>query len=124
MAEMTATMKVETEVELVPGEKTAAWLMSLGWTPPAEAIEPPPAEPMVPSRGLAEARQAMTARQAGFYRAQQLRETLKAEVSSPERVDEMLVMAGVPLGRLDNAAQATAPVVEPVLESDSATAVS
>lgn len=34
MAEL--SVKVDAEVELRPGPKTVAWLVSLGWTPPAE----------------------------------------------------------------------------------------
>jgi len=109
MAELTASMTVATQVELEVGDKTAAWLVSLGWTPPVEStpdsgtVEPaePYSEPRVPSAGLEAAKQAFTARQAGLYKAQQIRETLKTEVSSPERIDEMLTMAGVPLGKMD-----------------------
>jgi hypothetical protein len=101
MAEL--SMTVATQVELEVGEKTAAWLVSLGWTPPAVKVEDaePHVEPRVPSAGLEAARQAFTARQAGLYQAQQIREALKTEVSSPERIDQMLNLAGVPLRKMD-----------------------
>lgn len=125
MADASMSVGVSADVEFTVGEKTKAWLVSLGWTPPAETPAAPveaTVEARAPYQDIETARQAMDARQAGFYQAQQMRNTLKAEVSSPERIDQMLVLAGVPLGRLDYAAEVVTPVEpEPApVEDDSA----
>jgi hypothetical protein len=115
-----ASLTVGVEVALSVDENTARWLESLGWVrpgaPSSEAVvtEPDdesddwdPAEMMAvdvetlvpPSRPLRTAGaykgRAMGGAEAMRYRAARLRQDLMNEVSSPERVDEMLRMCDV-----------------------------
>jgi hypothetical protein len=112
-----ANLTVGVEVELRPDENTCRWLESLGWVrpeaPSSEAVETEaeesddwdPAEmlggvtlsDLVPDLEIPEARPLRTGRgramggsEAMRYRAARLRRDLMTEVSSPERVDEML----------------------------------
>lgn len=102
MAEAKMEVAVSTDVEFTVGEKTAAWLMSLGWTPPAE--ETVPGSDLVnntraPYASMPEALEAMNGRQAAKYQAQQDYQAMKAELSSPERLDNLLKFFGVQLPR-------------------------
>lgn len=115
-----ASLTVGVEVALSVDENTARWLESLGWVrpgaPSSEAVvtEPDdesddwdPAEMMAvdvetlvpPSRPLRTGGtykgRAMGGAEAMRYRAARLRQDLMNEVSSPERVDEMLRMCDV-----------------------------
>lgn len=106
MAEARMEVAVSTDVEFSVGDKTAAWLMSLGWTPPAE--ETIPAEgagsdlvnnTRAPYASMPEALEAMNGRQAAKYQAQQDYQAMKSELSSPERLDNLLKFFGVQLPR-------------------------
>lgn len=102
MAEAKMEVAVSTDVEFTVGEKTAAWLMSLGWTPPAE--ETVPGSDLVnntraPYASMPEALEAMNGRQAAKYQARQDYQAMKAELSSPERLDNLLKFFGVQLPR-------------------------
>lgn len=101
-----ANLVVGVEVELRPDENTCRWLESLGWVrpeaPSSEAVETEPDEEYDPipadiadlvpaARPLrAGGGRAMGGAEAMRYRAARLRRDLMGEVSSPERVDEML----------------------------------
>lgn len=102
MAEANLTVGVSTDVEFTVGEKTAAWLMSLGWTPPVE--EAVPGSDLVnntraPYASMPEAMEAMNGRQAAKYQAQQDYQAMKAELSDPDRLDNLLKFFGVQLPR-------------------------
>lgn len=58
-------VSVSGEVEFAVGEKTRAWLVSLGWTPPVEEAgeELVEAAPIQPSRGMEAARVALNSRE-------------------------------------------------------------
>lgn len=107
MAEATMEVSVSTDVEFTVGEKTAAWLVSLGWTPPVEEtvpVEEGAGSDLVnntraPYTSMPEALEAMTGRQAAKYQAQQDYQAMKAELSSPERLDNLLKFFGVQLPR-------------------------
>jgi len=125
-ANLAVNVATSADVEFSVGPKTAAWLVSIGWTAPAEApadsatVEPVPA-PVTPLSSYKEAREAMDARMAGLFEAQKLREALKAELATgPERVDQMLSLAGVPVGRMDTLGQQSAPPVSVDAISDPA----
>ena len=108
MAEARMEVAVSTDVEFSVGDKTAAWLMSLGWTPPVEETVPAPEEAAgsdlvnntrAPYASMPEALEAMNGRQAAKYQAQQDYQAMKAELSSPERLDNLLKFFGVQLPR-------------------------
>jgi len=102
MAEANLEVSVSSEVEFSVGEKTEAWLVSLGWTPPP--AEEPAGSDLVnntraPYASMPEALEAMNGRQAAKYQAQQDYQAMKAELSSPERLDNLLKFFGVQLPR-------------------------
>lgn len=106
MAEARMEVAVSTDVEFSVGDKTAAWLMSLGWTPPAEEAIPVEGagsdlvnNTRAPYTSMSEALEAMNGRQAAKYQAQQDYQAMKAELSSPERLDNLLKFFGVQLPR-------------------------
>lgn len=105
-----AELTVGVEVALRPDENTARWLESLGWIRPGapsqevvETEEDDEYDPrplgmlgdldmveLVPEARPLRTGRAMTGAEAMRYRAARLRQDLMSEVSSPERVDEML----------------------------------
>jgi hypothetical protein len=112
MADANLTVGVATEVEFEVGEKTAAWLVSLGWTPPVDtgAATPAPADvtglgsdmvfnTRAPYTSMAEAHEAMTGRQAAKYQALQDYQAMLTELSSPERLTNLLKFFGVQIPR-------------------------
>src|SRR5512134_1942473 len=67
--EARVNVAVSGEVEFVVGEKTKAWLVSLGWTPPVEADDRDGSADLVekvlqPSPGLEAAKVALNSREA------------------------------------------------------------
>jgi len=113
MAEASLEVNVSSEVEFTVGEKTAAWLVSLGWTPPPVEAEPGAGSDMVvntqaPYASMGEAMEAMNGRQAAKYQAQQDYQAMKAELSSPERLDALLAFFGVQLPRFIGTPDASA----------------
>lgn len=102
MADAKLEVNVSSEVEFSVGEKTAAWLVSLGWTPPP-AEEGTGADlvnnTQAPYTSMPEAMEAMTGRQAAKYQARQDYQAMKGELSSPERLDNLLKFFGVQLPR-------------------------
>lgn len=106
MAELTAN--VTADVEFTVGEKTQAWLVSLGWTPPAEdtgsvVVEGSGADMVVNTRApytsLPEAMAAMNGREAAKYQAQQDYLAMLSELSSPDRLTNLLKFFGVQMDR-------------------------
>lgn len=98
---------VPATVELSVGERTSAWLVSLGWTPPVTEV---PADvtgmgsdmvvnTKVPSISLPAAHEAMNGRQAAKYQAQQDYQAMMTELSSPERLTKLLEFFGVRMDR-------------------------
>lgn len=102
MADLTMAVSTEVSVEFTVGEKTAAWLEAQGWARPvvAPATDGVVDSTTTPSTSLEEAQQALDSREATRLQAQQLRDTLMGELSSPERVDELLTLCGVQMDRL------------------------
>lgn len=107
-----ANLTVGVEVELRPDENTSRWLESLGWIrpeapsqeqvstePDEDDYDPLPADLVPEARPLATGGvyrgKAMGGAEAMRYRAARLRRDLMTELSSPERVDEMLRMCDV-----------------------------
>lgn len=97
--EAKVNVAVNGEVEFVVGEKTAAWLVSLGWTPPvetdardgsAELIE----KVLEPSPGLEAAKVALSSREAERKVAQALFYTMGSAVE-PGQLRELLEYFGV-----------------------------
>lgn len=106
MAELTANVSVD--VEFTVGEKTRAWLMSLGWTPPADdstdvVVEGSGADMVVNTRApytsLPVAMEAMNGREAAKYQAQQDYLAMLTELSSPDRLTNLLKFFGVQMDR-------------------------
>lgn len=113
MADANLNVKVETEVELHPGPRTAEWLESLGWIRPVAEPEaevqteaedededdPRPMELLTVEDIVPPARPLRTGAMSGVevmrYRAAVLRKQIMNELSSPERVDEMLMMLDI-----------------------------
>jgi len=84
------------------GEKTEAWLVSLGWTPPP--TEEGTGSDLVnntqaPYASMPEARAAMTGRQAAKHQARLDYQAIKAELSDPDKLDGLLKFFGVQLPR-------------------------
>ena len=107
MADAVLNVGVTGDVEFTVGEKTAAWLVALGWTPPVVEV---PAEvdglgtdmvinTRAPYTSMGEAMEAMTGRQAAKYQAQQDYLAMLTEISSPERLTNLLKFFGVQLDR-------------------------
>ena len=114
MADAEMSVGVSADVEFTVGEKTKAWLVSLGWTPP---VDDAPVEidsmgtdlvnnTRAPYTSLPEAMEAMNGRQAAKYQAQQDYQAMKGELSSPERLDNLLKFFGVQLPRFIGAPDA------------------
>jgi len=109
MADAKLEVNVSSEVEFSVGEKTEAWLVSLGWTPPP--VDPGTGSDLVnntqaPYASMPEALEAMNGRQAAKYQAQQDYQAMKGELSSPERLDNLLKFFGVQLPRFIGAPDA------------------
>ncbi len=105
-----AKLTVGVGVELEPGPVTREWLIGLGWVPPVsdsdagvqteeddeEDYDPRPIDmfpdvaELVPEPQPLRTGRAMGGAEAMRHRAARLRRDLMNEVSSPERVDEML----------------------------------
>lgn len=104
-ASMEVGLSVAGEVEFKVGDKTAAWLVSIGWTPPVEKSEEQSGEdlveakPISPSAGLREARIALNGRQAAQIEMQNQYKGIKAEMSSPDDLDKLLAFFGVNVPR-------------------------
>lgn len=107
MADAVLNVGVTGDVEFTVGEKTAAWLVSIGWTPPVVEV---PAEvdglgtdmvvnTRAPYTSMGEAMEAMTGRQAAKYQAQQDYLAMLTEISSPDRLTNLLKFFGVQLDR-------------------------
>lgn len=107
MADAVLNVSTSAEVEFTVGEKTAAWLVALGWTPP---VVEAPAEvdglgtdmvvnTRAPYTSMGEAMEAMNGRQAAKYQAQQDYAAMLAELSSPDRLTNLLKFFGVQLDR-------------------------
>lgn len=68
-AKLGVNVAVGAEVEFRVGEKTAAWLVSIGWTPPVDAepdgavVESVETKVLRPSAGLREAKVALNSRE-------------------------------------------------------------
>lgn len=106
----TSELRIGVQVDLEVGERTAEWLESMGWirpgAPSSEVVETEAEDDDYDPRPLGvlgdtdlaelipEARPlrgvAMTGAEAMLHNAARLRRDLMNEVSSPERVDEML----------------------------------
>ena len=107
MADAVLNTTVTAEVELAVGPATSAWLVSLGWVPPVAEV-PKKVDGLgtdmvintrAPYTSLDEAKQAMTGRQAAKYQAQQDYAAMLTELSSPERLTNLLKFFGVQLDR-------------------------
>lgn len=95
------TIDATAPVEASIGPRTAQWLMSMGWTPPAP---PAPAaselvtEPVhAPAPTLEQAVAENEERAQRLLAAQALYQGLKAEASVPEELDQLLEYFGVKL---------------------------
>ena len=109
MADAILNVSTSAEVEFTVGEKTAAWLVALGWTPPDEdAVVTVPTEgagsdlvnnTRAPYASLPEAMAAMNGHEAAKYQAQQDYVAMLGELSSPERLTNLLKFFGVKLDR-------------------------
>jgi hypothetical protein len=99
MAEINAVVNAAVELEV--GEKTAAWLESLGWTRPvAEAESLVEARVIKPSAGVEAAKVAMNSRESARAEAQQMYLQLLSELDAPnDRLLWLLEYFGVDLGR-------------------------
>lgn len=120
MADAEMSVGVSADVEFTVGEKTKAWLVSLGWTPPVDDA-PVETDSMgtdlvnntrAPYTSLPEAMEAMNGRQAAKYQAQQDYQAMMAELSSPDRLTNLLKFFGVQMDRFiptaDDSAQSDA----------------
>lgn len=115
-----ARLTVGVGVELEPGPVTREWLIGLGWVPPVsdsdasvltelddveevDDYDPRPDELISmtdPVRG-----KALTGAEAMRCEARKLRHDLMRELSSPERVDELLRLCDVNVSRLQDASE-------------------
>jgi hypothetical protein len=96
MAEINAVVNASVELEV--GEKTAAWLETLGWVRPVVTEEKLVAEKVLkPSEGVAAAKVAMNSREAARAEAQQDYTDMLTQLSSPERLTSLLRYFGVDL---------------------------
>lgn len=98
MAEGSLGVTVSAEVELEVGERTRAWLISMGWTPPQEegAVETREVVDRLGSQGAAMDRTAAKARRiARFYRQAMDTRTRGA-------IDMLLLELGVEIKELDS----------------------
>lgn len=99
--EAKVNVAVNGEVEFVVGEKTSAWLVSLGWTPPVETDVTDGGVELVekvvqPSAGLAAAKLALYSRETEREAAQTLYMQLLSELDPPnDRLLELLEYFGV-----------------------------
>jgi hypothetical protein len=98
MAEM--SVGVNAAVELEVGERTAAWLESLGWVRPVVTEEPLVAEKVLkPSAGLAAAKVAMNSRESARAAAQKVYARIKDGLALSEDLDWLLEYLGVDTAR-------------------------
>lgn len=106
MAEM--SVGVTADVEFTVGDKTKAWLVALGWTPPVEDPAPVVTDgagtdmvvnTRAPYTSLPEAHEAMNGREAAKYQALTDYQAMLTELSSPERLTNLLTFFGVRMDR-------------------------
>lgn len=100
--EASVNVSVNGEVEFVVGEKTKAWLVSLGWTPPVEtdemdgSAEMVEEAPVLPSKGKQAALVALNSREAERGKAQARYLQLLSEIEPPnDRLLALLEYFGV-----------------------------
>lgn len=117
-----AKLTVGVGVELEPGPVTREWLIGLGWVPPVsdsdagvqteeddeEDYDPRPIDMFPDVAELVdrtEPRRALNAVETLRCQARKLRHELMCELSSPERVDELLRLCDVNVSRLQDASE-------------------
>jgi hypothetical protein len=101
MAEAELTISTKVDLEFRVGEKTSAWLESIGWVAPVgdsipsvedDGSDMVEAEALTPSSGRAEAMAAMALREAKRQEMKALYGALLSEISSPN--DRLLTLLG------------------------------
>jgi hypothetical protein len=97
------TVAVDTQIEFAVGEKTAAWLVSLGWTPPVESdgvddsvVE---AVPLKPSAGVEAAKVALNSRETERAEAQAAYNNLRSDVQDSSDLDKLMAFLNVNMDR-------------------------
>lgn len=97
--EFEVSVDVVAEVEFTVGEKTAAWLESLGWKRPI--LDERDAAEIIDVRTHSDDRPvALNGQEATTLMAKNLRFELMCELSSPERVDDLLSLCNVDVEKL------------------------
>lgn len=88
-------------VELSVGDKTAAWLISIGWTPPADAGLADVVEEVsiAPSPGLEAAKVAYNSREAQRLEAQAAYNNLMADAQDSSDLDKLMAFLNVNMDR-------------------------
>lgn len=96
-----AKLGVNVQVEVEPGPKTAAWLISIGWTPPADAGLADVVEEVsiAPSPGLEAAKVAYNSREAQRLEAQAAYNNLMADAQDSSDLDKLMAFLNVNMDR-------------------------